>query len=99
MNPEEWTQKNQEDAGKTDPEKEASNRPPNEDGNRIEDWSDSTLEDAGIGFGLGVLATLIVTGIVGLFKKQYQHNPNSPVPVRYGRVFFWKKIVNFFVSA
>jgi|GEM_PF-1133923 len=64
--------KNQEDGGKTDPEKEASNLPPNEEeeeGGRIEDWSDTTLEDAGIGFGLGVLATLIVTGIVGLFKK------------------------------
>ena len=62
--------KNEENAGKTDPEKEASNLPPNEEeGGRIEDWNDSTLEDAGIGFGLGVLATLIVTGIVGLFKK------------------------------
>jgi len=62
--------KHEEDTGKTDPEKEASNLPPEEDeGGRIEDWSDSTLEDAGIGFGLGVLATLIVTGIVGLFKK------------------------------
>ena len=55
---------------KIDPEKETSNLPPEEDeGNRIEDWSDSTLEDAGIGFGLGVLATLFVTGIVGLFRK------------------------------
>ena len=62
--------KNEENAEKTDPEKEASNLPPNEEeGGRIEDWSDSTLEDAGIGFGLGVLATLVVTGIVGLFKK------------------------------
>ncbi len=62
--------KNEENAGKTDPEKEASNLPPEEDEDgRIENWSDSTLEDAGIGFGLGVLATLLVTGIVGLFKK------------------------------
>jgi len=62
--------KNEEDAGKTGPEKETSNLPPEEDeGGRIDDWSDSTLEDAGIGFGLGVLATLIVTGIVGIFKK------------------------------
>ena len=62
--------KNEENAGKNDPEKEASNLPPNEEEDgRIEDWNDSTLEDAGIGFGLGVLATLIVTGIVGLFKK------------------------------
>ena len=62
--------KHEENAGKNDPEKETSNLPPNEEeGGRIEDWSDSTLEDAGIGFGLGVLATLVVTGIVGLFKK------------------------------
>ena len=62
--------KNQEDGVKTDPEKEASNLPPEEDvSDQIEDWSDTTLEDAGIGFGLGVLATLVVTGIVGLFKK------------------------------
>ena len=62
--------KNEEDAGKTDPEKEASYLPPEEDeGGRIKDWSDSTLEDARIGFGLGVLATLVVTGIVGLFKR------------------------------
>jgi len=62
--------KNEEDAGKSDPEKETSNQPPNEDeGGRIEDWSDTTLEDAGVGFGLGVLATLFVTGIVGLLKK------------------------------
>ena len=63
--------KNEEDAGKSDPEKETSNLPPEEDdeGGRIEDWSDSTLEDAGIGFGLGVLATLVVTGLVGLFRK------------------------------
>jgi len=62
--------KNEENAGKTDPEKEASNLPPEEDeSGQVDDWSDSTLEDAGIGFGLGVLATLIVTGIVGLFKK------------------------------
>ena len=62
--------KNEENTGKTDPEKETSNLPQEEDeSGRIEDWSDSTLEDAGIGFGLGVLATLIMTGIVGLFKK------------------------------
>ncbi len=61
--------KNEENTGKADPEKEASNQPPNEEGERIEDWSDTTLEDAGIGFGLGVLATLIVTGIVGIFRK------------------------------
>jgi len=61
--------KNEENAGKTDPEKETSNLPPEEEGRQIEDWNDSTLEDAGIGFGLGVLATLIVTGLVGLFKK------------------------------
>ena len=62
--------KNEENAGKTGPEKEASNPPPEDDeGGQIEDWSDTTLEDAGIGFGLGVLATLVVTGIVGLFKK------------------------------
>ena len=61
--------KYEEDAGKSDTEQEASNLPPEEEGGRIEDWSDTTLEDAGIGFGLGVLATLIVTGIVGLFKK------------------------------
>ena len=62
--------KNEENTGKADPEKEASNLPPNkEEGNQIEDWNDSPLEDAGIGFGLGVLATLIVTGIVGLFRK------------------------------
>ena len=62
--------KNEENAGKTDPEKEASNLPPDNEGGRIEGWSDSTLEDAGIGFGLGVLATLIVTGVVGIFKKK-----------------------------
>jgi len=62
--------KHEENGEKNDPEKEASNLPPEEDvSGRIEDWSDSTLEDAGIGFGLGVLATLIVTGIVGLLKK------------------------------
>ena len=62
--------KNEENAGKTDPGKEASNRPPEEDeGGQVDDWSDTTLEDAGIGFGLGVLATLVVTGIIGLLKK------------------------------
>ena len=61
--------KNEEDTGKTDPEKEVSNLPTEEEGGRIEDWSDTTLEDAGIGFGLGVLATLVVTGLVGLFRK------------------------------
>jgi len=62
--------KHEENAVKTDPEKEASNLlPEEEDGGRIEDWGDTTLEDAGIGFGLGVLATLVVTGIVGIFKK------------------------------
>ena len=62
--------KQEENAGKNDHEKEASNLPPEEDvSDQIEDWSDTTLEDAGIGFGLGVLATLVVTGIIGIFKK------------------------------
>jgi len=61
--------KHEENKGNADPEKEASNLPTEDEGNRIEDWSDTTLEDAGIGFGLGILATLVVTGIVGLFKK------------------------------
>jgi len=61
--------KQEENTGKTDPEKETSNLPTEDEGGQVEDWSDTTLEDAGIGFGLGVLATLIVTGIVGLFKK------------------------------
>ena len=62
--------KNEEDAGKSEPEKEVSNLLPEEDeGGQVDDWSGSTLEDVGVGFGLEVLATLIVTGIVGLFKK------------------------------
>ena len=61
--------KSEEDAEKTNPEKEVSNLPTEEEGGWIEDWSDSTLEDAGIGFGLGVLATLVVTGLFGIFRK------------------------------